>query len=86
VNTNDPYDLARFVDAQRRMFDIACEELRQGRKQSHWMWYVFPQIKGLGSSPMAIRYAISSIVEADAYLGHPILGRGCGTPPGLLCS
>ena len=74
MNTNDPYDLARFVDAQRRMFDIACEELRQGRKQSHWMWYVFPQIKGLGSSPMAIKYAISSIVEADAYLGHPILG------------
>jgi uncharacterized protein (DUF1810 family) len=72
----DPYDLQRFVDAQDRggTYDGALAELRDGRKTSHWMWFVFPQIAGLGSSPMAQRYAISSLDEARAYLGHPVLG------------
>ena len=73
---NDPYDLQRFVDAQDRggTYDGALAELRDGRKTSHWMWFVFPQITGLGSSPMAQRYAISSLDEARAYLAHPVLG------------
>jgi uncharacterized protein (DUF1810 family) len=70
----DPYNLQRFVDAQREIFGQVVSELREGRKQSHWMWYIFPQIKGLGSSPMAQRYAILSLDEARAYLGHPVLG------------
>jgi uncharacterized protein (DUF1810 family) len=73
---SDPYDLDRFVDAQDRggTYDRALAELRDGRKTSHWMWFVFPQIAGLGSSPMAQRYAISSLDEARAYLAHPVLG------------
>jgi uncharacterized protein (DUF1810 family) len=73
---SDPYDLQRFVDAQDRggTYDRALAELRDGRKTSHWMWFVFPQIAGLGSSPMAQRYAISSLDEARAYLAHPVLG------------
>jgi uncharacterized protein (DUF1810 family) len=71
---NDPYKLQRFIDAQQQMFERACRELRQGRKQSHWMWFIFPQIKGLGSSEMARTFAISSREEAEAYLAHPILG------------
>ena len=73
---SDPYDLQRFVDAQDRggIYDGALAELREGRKTSHWMWFVFPQIAGLGSSPMAQRYAISSLDEARAYLAHPVLG------------
>jgi uncharacterized protein (DUF1810 family) len=70
----DLYDLQRFVDAQNLVFDQVLRELRDGRKQSHWMWFVFPQIHGLGHSPMAEKYAISSRAEAEAYLGHPILG------------
>jgi uncharacterized protein (DUF1810 family) len=70
----DPHDLARFVEAQARNYDDALAELRAGRKRSHWMWYVFPQIAGLGRSPMAQRYAIASLAEAEAYLGHPVLG------------
>lgn len=70
----DPYDLQRFVRAQDPVFDEVCEELRRGRKRTHWMWFVFPQIRGLGRSPMAERYAIASLPEAAAYLGHPILG------------
>jgi len=70
----DPFDLQRFVDAQEGVFDIALAELRSGAKQSHWMWFVFPQIAGLGQSPMSRRYAIGSIVEARAYLNHPLLG------------
>jgi len=70
----DPYNLQRFVDAQREIFGQVISELREGRKQSHWMWYVFPQIKGLGSSPMAQRYAVLSLDEARAYWGHPVLG------------
>ena len=74
MSVNDPYDLQRFVEAQNSCFERVCGELRAGRKQSHWMWFIFPQLQGLGSSPMAIRYAISSKQEAAAYLDHPILG------------
>jgi uncharacterized protein (DUF1810 family) len=73
---NDPYDLQRFVDAQDQdaVFEKVRAELRAGHKRSHWMWFVFPQISGLGGSPMAARYAISSPAEAAAYLDHPVLG------------
>ena len=70
----DPFDLARFVEAQAGTVERALAELRTGRKQSHWMWFVFPQIAGLGSSPMAQRYAIATLDEARAYLAHPVLG------------
>jgi uncharacterized protein (DUF1810 family) len=73
-NADDPFDLRRFVDAQARVYDDVRAELRSGRKRSHWMWFIFPQIAGLGHSPMAQRYAISSLQEAQAYLDHPILG------------
>lgn len=71
----DPYGLQRFVDAQANNYDDAVAELNRGEKRSHWMWYVFPQLAGLGRSPMAQRYAIASLDEARAYLAHPILGR-----------
>ena len=73
---DDPWDLERFVTAQGAddAFDGVLSELRAGRKTSHWMWYVFPQIAGLGQSPMSRRYAISSLPEARAYLAHPVLG------------
>ena len=73
---NDPYGLERFVSAQNRAdtFATALDELRAGRKRSHWMWFVFPQIAGLGQSSMSQIYAISSLDEAQAYLSHPILG------------
>ena len=71
---SDPYGLQRFVDAQDPVYDKVCSELRDGRKKSHWMWFVFPQIEGLGSSPLARKFAISSLAEAAAYLAHPILG------------
>jgi len=71
---NDRYDLQRFVDAQAGVYEQVCAELRAGRKRSHWMWFVFPQMRGLGSSPMAMRYAISGRDEARAYLDHPVLG------------
>jgi uncharacterized protein (DUF1810 family) len=70
----DRYDLRRFVEAQAEVYEQVCAELRAGRKRSHWMWFVFPQIRGLGSSPMAARYAISSLEEARAYLQHAVLG------------
>jgi uncharacterized protein (DUF1810 family) len=70
----DPFDLQRFVGAQARNYADAIAELRRGRKTSHWMWYVFPQIAGLGSSAMAQTYAIGSLDEARAYLAHPVLG------------
>ncbi|MFL9907342.1 DUF1810 domain-containing protein [Paraburkholderia sp. RL17-337-BIB-A] len=72
---DDPYDLQRFVDAQEPVYAQVCEELRDGRKRSHWMWFVFPQIQGLGTSAMAQRFAISTLAEAEAYLRHPILGQ-----------
>ena len=67
-------DLQRFVDAQSGTYDRALAELRAGRKTSHWMWFVFPQIAGLGRSPAAQHYAISGLDEARAYLAHPVLG------------
>jgi uncharacterized protein (DUF1810 family) len=72
----DPYGLRRFVDAQDQAntYEHARDELRAGRKRSHWMWFVFPQIAGLGHSPMARTYAITSLAEANAYLDHPVLG------------
>ena len=71
---SDPFTLQRFVDAQNPVYDGVCAELRNGRKQTHWMWFIFPQLRGLGSSAMADRYGISSRKEAEAYLKHPILG------------
>jgi uncharacterized protein (DUF1810 family) len=74
TGVNDPYDLQRFVDAQNPVYEQVCSELRGGRKETHWMWFVFPQLKGLGHSWMANRYAISSRGEAEEYLRHSILG------------
>lgn len=71
---NDPFDLARFLEAQELMYGTALSELKNGQKRSHWMWFVFPQIDGLGSSTTAKRYAIKSTAEAKAYLNHPLLG------------
>jgi uncharacterized protein (DUF1810 family) len=73
--TDDPHELQRFVDAQASDSDQALAEIKAGRKRSHWMWYVFPQIDGLGFSAMSQRYAIKSTNEAKAYLAHPILGK-----------
>jgi uncharacterized protein (DUF1810 family) len=72
---SDPHILARFVVAQDPVFAQACAELAAGHKHSHWMWFIFPQLRGLGSSPTAERYAIASLDEARAYLAHPILGE-----------
>ena len=73
--TTDPCNLQRFIDAQADRFATALTELQSGRKRTHWMWYIFPQLQGLGSSSMAQLYAISSLAEARAYLEHPLLGR-----------
>ncbi|MCQ4260330.1 DUF1810 domain-containing protein [Stutzerimonas stutzeri] len=72
--SDDPHNLQRFVDVQRSTYDQALAELLAGRKQSHWMWFIFPQLAGLGHSAMAQRYGIKSIDEAAAYLQHPLLG------------
>ncbi|MBX2804523.1 MAG: DUF1810 domain-containing protein [Hyphomicrobiales bacterium] len=72
---DNPYDLQRFVDAQERVYERVCAELEAGRKQTHWMWFIFPQLAGLGRSAMAIKYAISGTVEARAHLAHPVLGK-----------
>lgn len=71
---DDPFRLSRFVDAQQDTYPRALDELRRGRKMSHWMWFLFPQVAGLGRSAVAQRYAISSLDEAQAYLSHPVLG------------
>ena len=71
---NDPFDLQRFVDAQNPVFERVRAELRNGRKSGHWMWFIFPQLRGLGSSPAATAFGISSRQEAEAYLGHSVLG------------
>ena len=71
---DDPHDLGRFVEAQAPVFDRVLRELAAGRKESHWMWFVFPQIAGLGHSPMAQRFAIASLAEAKAYDRHALLG------------
>jgi uncharacterized protein (DUF1810 family) len=70
----DPYDLARFVDAQRDVYVSALAELRDGRKRGHWMWFIFPQFRGLGLSATSRLYAIHNLNEARAYLHHPVLG------------
>ena len=78
---NDPYDLQRFVAAQQPVYQQVCKELSGGRKHSHWMWFIFPQISGLGHSATVQKFAISSVAEARAYLDHPLLGarlRECG--------
>lgn len=71
----DPFQLQRFIDAQERSFEVALAELHAGRKQSHWMWYIFPQLAGLGRSPTAQFYGIRSLHEARAYLAHPVLAQ-----------
>ena len=70
----DPHDLIRFVDAHQGVYERALAEIRGGRKRTHWMWYIFPQIDGLGFSSTSRRYSIKSVEEAKAYLNHPILG------------
>jgi uncharacterized protein (DUF1810 family) len=74
VNAADQFDLQRFVDAQDRCYDTVLAELRAGAKRSHWIWFVFPQLQGLGHSATAVRYGISSLHEARAYLEHDVLG------------
>jgi len=69
------YDLDRFVKVQDEMYDIAFSEVKDGRKQSHWMWFIFPQIQGLGSSNLAVYYGIESLGEAKEYMNHPVLGK-----------
>ena len=71
---SDPYDLQRFVDAQAPVIAEVTAELRAGRKRTHWMWFVFPQLRGLGVSATAARFGIASLAEARAYLDHPLLG------------
>ena len=71
---SDPYDLERFVEAQAGLYRQVCAELAAGEKRSHWMWFIFPQLAGLGGSPMARRYAIASLAQARAYLAHEPLG------------
>jgi uncharacterized protein (DUF1810 family) len=71
---SDPWDIERFVDAQACVYEEALSELRRGRKIGHWMWFVFPQIEGLGHSPTAQQYAISGLDEARGYVAHPVLG------------
>jgi uncharacterized protein (DUF1810 family) len=86
MNQPDPFDLQRFVDAQAMVYDTVLGELRDGRKRSHWMWFVFPQLRGLGSSPTAIRFAISSVDEASAYLAHELLGPRLRECTGLVAT
>lgn len=78
------YDLQRFVDAQRRAYATAREEIRSGRKRSHWMWYIFPQVRGLGFSSNAHYYGIENLEEAAAYLAHPVLGANLREISGIL--
>ena len=80
----DPYSLERFVEAQRPVYDRVRAELRAGAKLSHWMWFVFPQLAGLGQSAMAQKYAISSLAEASAYLEHAMLGAHLRECTGLV--
>ena len=88
MNTEDPYDLQRFVAAQDAggTYDRAVAELRAGRKASHWMWFVFPQIAGLGFSSTSRKYAITSLAEARAYLQHPVLGPRLAESAAILTS
>ncbi len=70
----DQFDLRRFIDAQAQSYDTALAEIRRGAKRTHWMWYIFPQLAGLGHSSTAVRYALTSLAAAQAYLDHPLLG------------
>ncbi len=82
---SDRFGLNRFVEAQESVYEQACAELQAGRKRSHWMWFVFPQVRGLGSSPTAVRYAISGLEEARAYLEHSVLGTRLRECAGIVC-
>lgn len=73
-DAHDRFNLDRFVNAQEGVYAAALDELKAGRKQTHWMWFIFPQVAGLGTSPMAQTYAITGLEEARAYLDHPVLG------------
>ena len=75
MNPNDPHDLNRFLSAQEGVYERALAELKGGQKRTHWMWFIFPQIDGLGYSPTAKRYSIKSIEETRQYLNHPVLGK-----------
>jgi uncharacterized protein (DUF1810 family) len=75
TNDDDPFDLQRFTSAQEGVYDEALAEIKNGRKTTHWMWFIFPQIDGLGSSSTTRRYAIKSLEEARRYLQHPVLGQ-----------
>jgi uncharacterized protein (DUF1810 family) len=70
----DSFNLQRFLESQAPVMDLVLEELRTGRKRTHWMWFIFPQVQGLGSSPTAVHFALSGAEEARAYLAHPVLG------------
>jgi len=85
-NDADPFDLRRFVDAQERVYGTVLAELRSGTKRSHWIWFVFPQLRGLGRSATAQRYGISSLDEARAYLAHPVLGPRLRECTGLVAA
>ena len=74
MSDQDPHDLQRFVDAQEHAYERALSEITSGRKRSHWMWFIFPQLEGLGISSISRQYAIKSLAEARAYLAHPLLG------------
>ena len=84
ANKDDPFALERFVKVQVDTYQRACDELRGGRKRSHWMWFVFPQMKGLGFSEKAEIFGIGSIEEAHAYLAHPVLGPRLTEATGLM--
>ena len=81
----DRFNLQRFVEAQAAVITQVCAELRAGQKRSHWMWFVFPQIRGLGSSSMSVRFAISGLAEARAYLEHAVLGARLRECAGIVC-
>ncbi len=74
IDASDPYDLTRFVEAHEHVYVTALAEIRSGRKRSHWMWYIFPQLAGMGLSSTSRRYSITNLEEAAAYLRHPVLG------------
>ena len=84
MNFTDPYNLQRFVDAQESTFEQALDELRRGRKETHWMWFIFPQLAALGRSSTAQYYGIHSLDEARAYLDHPVLGPCLANSVGAL--
>lgn len=83
---DDRFNLQRFVDAQDPIYGQVCAELRAGRKTGHWMWFIFPQVAGLGRSVLARKYAIGSLKEAEAYLGHTLLGPRLNECTGLVNS